>query len=75
MLYVGSTVVKGIVFRKNVAHKRMTSRYKNPRLLLLAGALEYQRVSNQLSSLDTLLIQASLFADAVDDMSGFLDAS
>ncbi|CAM6126649.1 unnamed protein product [Calypogeia fissa] len=52
-----SSVVKGIVFRKNVAHKRMTSRYKNPRLLLLAGALEYQRVSNQLSSLETLLNQ------------------
>lgn len=57
LLCVGSSVVKGIVCRKNVAHKRMTSRYKNPRLLLLGGALEYQRVSNQLSSLDTLINQ------------------
>ncbi|GLJ13693.1 hypothetical protein SUGI_0218340 [Cryptomeria japonica] len=52
-----SKVVKGVVCSKNVKHKRMTQRYKNPRLLLLAGALEYQRISNQLSSLDTLLQQ------------------
>jgi 1-phosphatidylinositol-3-phosphate 5-kinase len=35
----------------------MTSRIEKPRLLLLAGALEYQRVTNQLSSIDTLLQQ------------------
>lgn len=52
-----SKVIKGIVCSKNVKHKRMTQRYKNPRMLLLGGALEYQRVSNQLSSLDTLLQQ------------------
>ncbi|KAJ7560887.1 hypothetical protein O6H91_03G004700 [Diphasiastrum complanatum] len=52
-----STVVKGVVCKKHVAHKRMASRFKNPRLLLLGGALEYQRKSNQLSSLDTLLQQ------------------
>ncbi|XP_024395699.1 1-phosphatidylinositol-3-phosphate 5-kinase FAB1B isoform X2 [Physcomitrium patens] len=52
-----STVVKGIVCHKNVQNRRMQSRFKNPRLLLLGGALEYHRVSNQLSSLDTLLQQ------------------
>lgn len=52
-----STVVKGVVCKKNVAHRRMTSRIEKPRLLLLAGALEYQRVTNQLSSIDTLLQQ------------------
>ncbi|KAH7281274.1 hypothetical protein KP509_36G038800 [Ceratopteris richardii] len=52
-----SCVIKGVVCKKNVAHRRMSSRYKSPRLLLLGGALEYQRVSNQLSSLDTLLQQ------------------
>eukprot|EP01018_Ginkgo_biloba_P039772 Gb_41013 [translate_table: standard] len=35
----------------------MTSRYENAWLLLLGGVLEYQRISNQLSSLDTLLQQ------------------
>ncbi|XP_042511075.1 putative 1-phosphatidylinositol-3-phosphate 5-kinase FAB1C isoform X2 [Macadamia integrifolia] len=52
-----STLIKGVVCTKNIKHKRMTSQYKNPRLLLLAGALEYQRVSNQLASFDTLLQQ------------------
>lgn len=52
-----STVVKGVVCKKNVAHRRMTSRIEKPRLLLLAGALEYHRVTNQLSSIDTLLQQ------------------
>jgi len=52
-----SVVVKGVVCHKNVQNRRMTSRFKNPRLLLLRGALEYQRVSNQLSSLETLLQQ------------------
>ena len=49
--------MKGIVCHKNVQNRRMSSRFTNPRLLLLGGALEYHRVSNQLSSLDTLLQQ------------------
>ncbi|KAL6648017.1 hypothetical protein ACP70R_012241 [Stipagrostis hirtigluma subsp. patula] len=52
-----STLIKGVVCKKNVAHRRMTSRIEKPRLLLLAGALEYHRVTNQLSSIDTLLQQ------------------
>lgn len=56
MLFI-SMVVKGIVCKKNVAHRRMTSKIDKPRLLLLGGALEYQRVANHLSSFDTLLQQ------------------
>lgn len=52
-----SAVVKGVVCKKNVAHRRMTSKIEKPRLLILGGALEYQRVSNLLSSFDTLLQQ------------------
>ncbi|XP_059286492.1 1-phosphatidylinositol-3-phosphate 5-kinase FAB1B [Lycium ferocissimum] len=52
-----STVVKGVVCKKNVAHRRMTSKLEKPRLLILGGALEYQRVANHLSSFDTLLQQ------------------
>ncbi|KAK6931003.1 Phosphatidylinositol-4-phosphate 5-kinase, core [Dillenia turbinata] len=52
-----STFIKGVVCTKNIKHKRMTSQYKNPKLLLLGGALEYQRVPNQLASFDTLLQQ------------------
>ncbi|KAK3037574.1 hypothetical protein RJ639_030757, partial [Escallonia herrerae] len=52
-----SALVKGIVCTKNIKHKRMTSQYKKPMLLIIGGALEYQRVANQLASFDTLLQQ------------------
>ncbi|XP_024987357.1 putative 1-phosphatidylinositol-3-phosphate 5-kinase FAB1C isoform X2 [Cynara cardunculus var. scolymus] len=52
-----STFVKGVVCTKNIKHKRMTSQYKNPRLLILGGALEYQRSHNQLASIEALLQQ------------------
>lgn len=52
-----SKVVKGVVCKKNVAHRRMPSKVEKPRLLILGGALEYQRVTNLLSCFDTLLQQ------------------
>ncbi|XVE92054.1 hypothetical protein REPUB_Repub01dG0064200 [Reevesia pubescens] len=52
-----STLVKGVVCTKNIKHKRMTSQYKNPRMLLLGGALEFLKVPNQLASFSTLLQQ------------------
>ncbi|WCJ33529.1 1-phosphatidylinositol-3-phosphate 5-kinase FAB1B [Euphorbia peplus] len=52
-----STLVKGVVCTKNIKHKRMTTQYRNPRLLLLGGALEYQNVVNQLASFNTLVQQ------------------
>ncbi|GAA0159160.1 kinase [Lithospermum erythrorhizon] len=54
-----STLIRGVVCTKNIKHKRMTSQYKNAKMLLLGGALEYQRLPNQLASLDTLLQQES----------------
>lgn len=52
-----SKVIKGVVFKKNIVHKHMPNSYKNPRLLLLGGALAYQPASNQLSSLNNLMQQ------------------
>ncbi|XP_065010449.1 1-phosphatidylinositol-3-phosphate 5-kinase FAB1B-like isoform X2 [Musa acuminata AAA Group] len=52
-----SKVVRGVVCKKNVAHRRMQSKIEKPRFLILGGALEYQRVTNTLSSFDTLLQQ------------------
>ncbi|TYH12877.1 hypothetical protein ES288_A06G100900v1 [Gossypium darwinii] len=52
-----SAVVKGVVCKKNVAHRRMTSKIDKPRFLILGGALEFRRISNHLSSFDTLLQQ------------------
>ncbi|XP_038712698.1 1-phosphatidylinositol-3-phosphate 5-kinase FAB1B-like isoform X2 [Tripterygium wilfordii] len=52
-----STAVKGVVCKKNVAHRRMSSKIDKPRFLILGGALEYQRVATHFSSFDTLLQQ------------------
>jgi hypothetical protein len=52
-----SRLVKGVVFRKNVAHRRMPQFKENCRVAVIRGALEYQRSEGRLSSLDTLLEQ------------------
>ncbi|KAG6599898.1 putative 1-phosphatidylinositol-3-phosphate 5-kinase FAB1C, partial [Cucurbita argyrosperma subsp. sororia] len=52
-----STLIKGVVCTKNIKHKRMTSQFKNARLLLLGGSLEYHEVSDHLASFNTLLHQ------------------
>ncbi|XP_020114885.1 putative 1-phosphatidylinositol-3-phosphate 5-kinase FAB1C [Ananas comosus] len=52
-----STLIKGVVCSKNVKHKRMISQHMKPRLLLFGGALEYQRVSNKLASINAVLEQ------------------
>uniref|UniRef100_A0A0E0M102 1-phosphatidylinositol-3-phosphate 5-kinase n=1 Tax=Oryza punctata TaxID=4537 RepID=A0A0E0M102_ORYPU len=52
-----SNFVKGIVCSKNVKHKRMVSEHQNATLLILGGALEYQKVSNKLASIGTILEQ------------------
>uniref|UniRef100_A0ACD5XVN0 Uncharacterized protein n=1 Tax=Avena sativa TaxID=4498 RepID=A0ACD5XVN0_AVESA len=52
-----SNFVRGIVCSKNVKHKRMVSEHRNAKLLILGGALEYQKVSNKLESIGTILEQ------------------
>jgi 1-phosphatidylinositol-3-phosphate 5-kinase len=52
---------RAVVFRRNVAHRRMASSRGASRIVLLAGALEYQRgespAAPRLSSMDALLDQ------------------
>ena len=55
-----SCLVDGLVCRRKLAHKRMPSRVKQPRIMMLASTLEYHRTQHKLSSFDTLLQQASL---------------
>uniref|UniRef100_A0A0E0LV19 1-phosphatidylinositol-3-phosphate 5-kinase n=1 Tax=Oryza punctata TaxID=4537 RepID=A0A0E0LV19_ORYPU len=52
-----SNLVRGVVCSKNVKHKRMASEHVNAKLLILGGALEYQKVTNKLASIDTILEQ------------------
>ncbi|KAM0788818.1 hypothetical protein ACM66B_002904 [Microbotryomycetes sp. NB124-2] len=52
-----SEYIEGVVFTKNLMHKQMKRRLVNPRVMLLAFPLEYHRVENQLTSLETLVKQ------------------
>ncbi len=49
--------VHGVVFSKHVSHKKMDLSLRNPRILLLKCAMEFQRKESQLSSFDTLMLQ------------------
>ena len=52
-----STLVNGVVCTKNITHKKMKINIRNPTILLLKCAFEFQRKENQLSSFDTLQMQ------------------
>ena len=52
-----STLVNGVVCTKNITHKKMKISIRNPSILLLKCAFEFQRKENQLSSFDTLQMQ------------------
>ncbi|KAL3504039.1 hypothetical protein ACH5RR_033880 [Cinchona calisaya] len=47
-----SQVIRGLVFKKHAAHKHMPTKYKNPRLMLIQGALGLS--SNGLSSFESM---------------------
>ncbi|XP_052201496.1 putative 1-phosphatidylinositol-3-phosphate 5-kinase FAB1D [Diospyros lotus] len=47
-----SQVIRGVVFKKHAAHKHMPTDYKNPRLLLIQGALGLS--SSRLSSFESI---------------------
>lgn len=49
---VCSQVIKGLVFKKNTAHKHMPTKCRNARLLLLKGALGQRDIG--LSSFDSM---------------------
>jgi hypothetical protein len=48
-----SEVIKGLVFKKNTAHKHMPTNCHNPRLLLLKGVLGHSDIGlSSFSSMD-----------------------
>lgn len=53
-------MVRGIVCSKDVAHREMCTRLANPRILLLHGAIVYQRVEGRLLSLEPVMMQVSV---------------
>lgn len=52
-----SEYVDGIVITKNVAHKGMSRRLVNPRIMVITFPLDYHRVETQFMSLDPILKQ------------------
>ena len=47
----------GALVHKNIAHRKMRSSIKHPRVLVLKFALEHQRVENKFESMSALLLQ------------------
>ncbi|CAM9097245.1 unnamed protein product [Ectocarpus fasciculatus] len=58
-----SAFVEGVVFRKNVAHKKMVYNKESPKILILSGGIEFHRQDFRLSSLDTLIDQEDKFLE------------
>jgi len=54
-----SKYVDGLVFKKNVSHRKMGAYASkvNPRIMLIADGIEFQRTDMKLSSMDTLIEQ------------------
>ena len=59
------TYIDGVVFRKNVSHKKMSGdgTKTDPKILLLAGGIEFQRTEIKLSSMDTLIEQEDKYME------------
>ena len=55
--------VSGIVFHKNVSHKKMAQSIINAKVMLLSGGIEYTRTENRIASLDTLLEQEERYME------------
>ena len=58
-----SVYMSGIVFHKNVSHKKMARVIPNAKIMLLSGGIEYTRTENRIASLDTLLEQEERYME------------
>ncbi|KAL7042422.1 hypothetical protein ACKWTF_001129 [Chironomus riparius] len=52
-----STIIGGVVFSKNVAHKDMKIKIDNPKVLLLQCPIAYQRVEGKFVTIESLILQ------------------
>lgn len=56
-----TSLIHGVMFTKNVVHKKMRQQIRNPKILLLKGSIEYQRVENKFNSLEPQILQEGEF--------------
>ena len=66
-----SAYMSGIVFHKNVSHKRMARVIPNAKIMMLSGGIEYTRTENRIASLDTLLEQEERYMEILVTVSNF----
>ena len=66
---VENLFVDGVVFRKNVSHKKMMQERNkiDPRILLLSGGIDFQRMDTKLASMDTLIEQEDKYLEILVD--------
>ena len=58
-----SAYMSGVVFHKNVSHKKMATIIPNAKIMMLSGGIEYTRTENRIASLDTLLEQEERYME------------
>lgn len=51
------SIVGGVVFTKNVAHKEMKMKIDNPKILLLQCPIAYQRIEGKFITIESLILQ------------------
>ena len=56
-----SKIINGLVFTKNVAHKKMRADMKNPKILLFRSSIEYQRTEEKMCSLEPIFTAESQY--------------
>ncbi|KAF8567732.1 hypothetical protein P879_08330, partial [Paragonimus westermani] len=54
---LSSEIFPGVVFSKRATHKFMPNLLRNPRILLLASSIEYQRTPTKLTCLESQIMQ------------------
>lgn len=50
-------IVNGVVCTKNIAHRNMRQKIKDPKILLVGSSIDYQRFENRFLSLEPLVMQ------------------
>ena len=54
---IDSHFISGVVFTKNVVHKKMTGFFQQPKILMMNCSIDYQRNESKMASLDPLILQ------------------
>lgn len=63
-----ASLINGVIFTKNLAHKKMASQMYNPTILLISFSLEYAKNDgNELLSLDSIIQNESNFTKSLVD--------